>query len=379
MIEPEAHFARCDQLNTAMAEAGLDALVVAGRGVIGQHGWLMYLAGYCPVIRPAFAILIAGRAPILLVTTPADVWLARRRSPLDDIRLLHPGPNDPTGSAAAIRDCLSERNLTTPKIGIVGLEEIIPAAEYFSWQQALPSAQLVGATAVMAAVKAIKTPTDIAGLRQTAVIVDNAMGDLLAALRDRRSLREATGAAEARLRAEGAVEILVYLSEQPHFLHRPTAAHPEPGMLLTVFVEASNEDGYWIELARMVAIGPLDPARARIVNLSLRAMDVAQATLRPGMTGDAAYRHIADTIASGGMQSGLWYGHGVGVDHDQPVIGRDVATTLEPNMVIALHPHIVDEAAGIGASVCDTFLINDTGATPFSRFPRDLITISGEH
>ncbi len=358
-----------------MASAGLDALVVAGRGVIGQHGWLMFLAGYCPVIRPAFAILIAGRAPILLVTTPADVWLAGRRSLLEDIRLMHPGENDPTGSAAAIRDGLAEAGLRHGRVGVVGLEDIIPAAEYFSWRSALPEVELVGATGVMGGVKAIKTAADIAGLRQAAAIVDDAMDDLLGALSARRSLREATGAAEARLRAEGAVEGLVYLSEQPHFLHRPTDAHPEPGMLLTVFVEASNEDGYWIELARMVAVGPIDAARTRIVELSLRAMDCAEETLRPGMTGDGAYRRIADLIAAGGLHSGLWYGHGVGVDHDQPVIGRDVATTLEENMVIALHPHIVDEAASLGASVCDTFLVGAGASTPFSRFPRDLITI----
>ncbi len=358
-----------------MAAAGLDAMVVAGRGVIGQHGWLMFLAGYCPVIRPALAILMAGRAPILLVTTPADVWLARRRSPLEDIRLMHPAENDPAGSAAAIRACLAEAGLANPRVGIVGLEDIIPAAEYLAWRQALPKVELVGATAVMAEVKAIKTAADIAGLRLTAAMVDAAMQDLLAALCARRSLRAATGAAEARLRAEGAVEVLVYLSEQPHFLHRPTAAHPEPGMLLTVFVEASNEDGYWIELARMVAVGPIDAARTRIVDLSLRAMDCAEATLRPGITGDGAYRRIAAAIEAGGLQSGLWYGHGVGVDHDQPVIGRDVPTKLVQNMVVALHPHIVDEAAGLGASVCDTFLIGAAGATPFSRLPRDLITV----
>jgi Xaa-Pro aminopeptidase len=292
-----------------------------------------------------------------------------------DIRLIAPGKDDPTGSSKAIREILAENGLTSPRLGIVGMEDILSAAEYLSWARFIPDAILIPATAVMGGVKAIKTPADIAGMRATSRICDDAFDDLVAALRAGKSLRQATGAAEGRLRAEGAVEVLVYCSEHPHFLHRTSAAMPAAGMLLTVFVEASNADGYWIELARMVAIGPLDAARQRIVALGLSAMDVAQSTLRQGMTAGSAYAAIEQEINRGGLTTGLWYGHGIGVDHDQPAIGQDVPTPLEAGMVIALHPHIVDDAAGIGTSLCDSFLIGPMGGTPLSRHARDLVTV----
>jgi Xaa-Pro aminopeptidase len=206
-------------------------------------------------------------------------------------------------------------------------------------------------------------------------MADDAFLVLCDALRDGASLRAATGAAEGRLRADGAIEILVYLSEHPHFLHRPSALVPLAGTLLTCFVEASTEDGHWVELARLIGIGPLDAPRQRIAALSERAMQCAQDSLVPGRTAGDAYRRIAEEIARGGLTSGLWFGHGVGIDHDAPVIGQGVDTVLLPGMVIALHPHLSDEAAGLGASLCDTFVIGDGAARPLSRLPRDLVSL----
>jgi Xaa-Pro aminopeptidase len=371
MLTTNTYRARLAALQEAMAADGLDALVIAGRGVIAQHGGLMFLTGYCPVVRHAFAVLPAVGEPILLVTTPADIWLAQRRSPVADIRLMQPGAGDPTGSGAALGTLLAG----VARVGVVGLEDTVPAAEYLAWVGALPDTQFVSAGGLMQGVKVIKSEDDIAALRIAAEIVDDAFLVLCDALGDGASLRAATGAAEGKLRADGAIEILVYLSEHPHFLHRPTALVPPRGTLLTCFVEASTEDGHWVELARLIGVGPLDPATQRFAALSARAMRRAEEALVPGQSAGAAYAQIEEEIAQGGLTSGLWFGHGVGVDHDAPVIGRDVATLLAPGMVIALHPHLVDEASGLGASLCDTFLIGQTGAKKLSRLPRDFVTI----
>jgi Xaa-Pro aminopeptidase len=369
---------RRDRLQAAMARAGLDALVIGGRGVIAQNGFLIYLTGYCPVIRPAYAVLAAGGDPVLLVTTPSDQWLARRGGFDGEIRVLEPAADgtDPMGSAAALRELLHARE----KVGVVGLEEIIPAAEFLRWQAALPGVAFTPATPVMAQVKAVKSARDLDGMRAVAGSVDDAFTALLAALRGGGSPAAAAGAAEASLRAAGAVEILVYVSALPHFLHRPDTAPPAAGSLITAFVEASDGDGYWVELARLIAIGALDARQRHLAGQSLLAMQCAQASLRPGDSGGAAYAAIARQIGAAGLSSGLWYGHGVGVDHDLPVIGHGNDTLLQPGMVIALHPHIVDAGAdgagGIGACLGDTFVISASGAAPLSRHGRDVVAIA---
>jgi len=358
-----------------MAAAGLDALVVGGRGVIAQNGFLIWLTGYCPVIRPAYAVLLPGRDPVLLVTTPSDLWLARRQDIVDDIRVLAPAEGDPMGSAAALRALLADCG-AHPRVGVVGLEDIVPAAELLRWQAALPAAQFASATNVMWGAKAVKSARDIAAMRGMAAHVDTAFSALVATLAGGGTQAAAAGAAEASLRAAGAVEILVYVSSFPHFLHRPETAPPPPGSLVTAFVEASDTDGYWVELARLIAVGPLDARRRHVAEHSLTAMQCAEESLRPGQTGGAAYEAIARNIAAAGLTSGLWYGHGVGVDHDMPTIGRGNDTVLAPGMVIALHPHIV--AAGddpVGACLGDTFAISERGATPLSAHPRDIVAL----
>ncbi len=378
-MDRQEYQSRRDKLHAAMARDGLDALVIGGRGVIAQNGFLIYLTGYCPVIRPAYAVLAASGDPVLLVTTSSDQWLARRGGFDGEIRVLRPADDgtDPMGSVAALRELLH----ASEKVGVVGLEEIIPAAEFLRWRAALPGVAFTPATPVMAQVKAVKSARDLDGMRAVATSVDAAFAALLEVLRAGGSPAAAAGAAEASLRAAGAVEILVYVSALPHFLHRPDTAPPAAGSLITAFVEASDTNGYWVELARLIAIGGLDERKRHLAAQSLAAMHRAETSLHPGNTGGLAYAAIAREIEGSGLSSGLWYGHGVGVDHDLPVIGRGNDTPLEPGMVIALHPHIVDasagEAASIGACLGDTFVIAEGGATKLSRYGRDIVAIAG--
>jgi Xaa-Pro aminopeptidase len=380
MLDRLEYRTRRDRLHAAMAAAGLDALVIGGRGVIAQNGFLIWLIGYCPVIRPAYAVLLPGREPVLLVTTPSDLWLARRQDIVDDIRVLAQAEGDAMGSVAALRALLADCG-AHPRVGVVGLEDIVPAAELLRWQAALPAAQFESATNVMWGAKAVKSPRDIEAMRGMAAHVDTAFSALVATLAEGGTQAAAAGAAEASLRAAGAVEILVYVSSFPHFLHRPQTVPPPPGSLVTAFVEASDTDGYWVELARLISVGPLDRRRRHVAEHSLTAMQCAEDSLRPSRTGGAAYAAIAQKIGAAGLTSGLWYGHGVGVDHDLPVIGHGNDTVLEPGMVVALHPHIVDadnEQAGndpVGACLGDTFVISEGGATPLSAHPRDIVTL----
>ncbi|MFD0853765.1 M24 family metallopeptidase, partial [Actinomadura adrarensis] len=68
---------------------------------------------------------------------------------------------------------------------------------------------------------------------------------------------------------------------------------------------------------------------------------------------------IEEATAGGGLRYGIWHGHGVGVDHDIPVITASDKTVLQPGMVISLHPNIATAGDEVGASVADTFIVTD--------------------
>jgi Xaa-Pro aminopeptidase len=104
-------------------------------------------------------------------------------------------------------------------------------------------------------------------------------------------------------------------------------------------------------------------------------MAAAQAAMTPGRTGGEAYRALAAMVSERGYRSGLWLGHGVGVDHDLPTIGEGDDTILASNMTIAFHPHLVDGPSNLGSSFGDTFLVGERETSPLSRWSRDLILV----
>ena len=83
-VSPETFAHRLERVWEAMGEHDYHALVVAGRGIVGQNGFLEWLTGYCPVIRHAYAVVRPAQRPLLVVPTTADAWYARRWTSADD-------------------------------------------------------------------------------------------------------------------------------------------------------------------------------------------------------------------------------------------------------------------------------------------------------
>lgn len=358
-----------------MAAHGLAALVVAGRGVISQYGYLEFLAGYCPIVRAAYAVVGAEGPVAFIAPTAADAWSARRVAGLEDVRVA--GQGDVIGEyddlVGGVVSALAERGATESCVGIVGLRHIMPVADYELLRSRLPHASLVDATALLAEVKALKAEEELMQIRSTARIADAAFEAGLETLRPGATGWEVAAAIEHAARARGARgEVLVFLSTGPHFLARPEPHPFASGDLVTVYVELTGPTGYWVEQARLVALGDLDDARAELAAATLDAAAAAERELRVGRVAGDAARMIESFVAKYGFSSGIWHGHGVGIDHDLPVITAGDSTRLAERMVIALHPNFATPDASLGASVADTYIVRDGAPERLSRVPQEL-------
>jgi len=364
---------RLSVLQQAMEERGLAALVVLGRGFITQYGHLQYLVNYCPMIRLGALLLRAGAAPVLLLPTQADVVLARPWTAVEDLRVA-PSGDDGTGSSALART-LHALSGDCERIGVVGLEDILVATEFERWQRTMPRVEFVSEAALLRRQKMVKSAREVAEIRAAAATADDGFEALLAALRRGESLRRAAGAAESELRAQGAGEVLVYLSRGPFYRHRPPPGHAESGDLLTVFVELSSETGYWAEFARLVAVGELDAGPAALASHCVRALDLLQSRLVAGAPAATVYRAVLAQAAESGFVCDGDVGHGFGMDHDGPAIaGRD-DTAIEDGMAISVHPLFLSADGRHGASLGDAFIIERGLAVPLSRTGREPIVL----
>jgi Xaa-Pro aminopeptidase len=81
-----------------------------------------------------------------------------------------------------------------------------------------------------------------------------------------------------------------------------------------------------------------------------------------------------DAVArDGDLRTGLWHGHGVGVDHDLPVVTAGDETPLEPGMVLAVHPNYATADERYGASTVSTYVVTDEGPERLSGIPMEIL------
>jgi Xaa-Pro aminopeptidase len=355
-----------------MSAAGHDALVVAGRGIISQYGYLEYVAGYCPVIRSAYAVLGREGEPTLVVPTAADAWYARQTG-LSDVRVAGEGDvlseydDLASGVAAVLRE-----QAAAAMIGIVGLRHIVPVAEFETLRSRVPGASFVDATELLAGIKTVKEEAEIEEMRRTAAIADEGLAACLPLLTAGATGWEAGAAMEQAVRARGAREVLVFLSADAYFLRRPDERAFKPDDLVTAYVEITGPTGYWVELARLVALGDLDGRRAALAEATHEAALAAAAQLRAGRAAGDVARAIDERAAQDSLRTGIWHGHGVGVDHDSPVITARDTTPLRERMVVAVHPNFSTADEGLGASIADTYIVRDGPPERLSSLPQEL-------
>jgi Xaa-Pro aminopeptidase len=368
---------RLERVWAALEDEGLTAVVVAGKGVIGQYGLLEWCAGYVPVVRGAYAVATPATEPALVVPTGADAWYARRRTGLEDVRVAGQGDilSEYDDLAAGVAAALAERGAATGRIGVAGLRHVVSTWEAERLAAVLPDADLVDVTGAVSGVKAVKDARDREQLEATAAIADDGFEALLAHLEPGRTGWELSAEVERAVRARGTRDSLVFISTGAYFLERPTAEQVEAGDLVTVFVEVVGPTGYWVELGRLVAVGEIGEERSRLADSCLGAARAAERELVAGRSAADPARAIDAAAAAAGVRVGIWHGHGVGVDHDPPVITAADETALVPGMAIAIHPNFSTADERLGAGVADTYVVGEGPAARLSRLYQGLYTV----
>lgn len=368
---------RLDRIRALLRENGWDILVVLGRGRIGEYGHLKYASGYCPIIRLGAAVFCSNREPALLLPTPSDIVLSQDVSFIPDIRLAPPRNDVGKGSEMAreLLRIIAENGATSQKVAIVGLGDLLPLKEYKDWREYLSGHIICDGTRMFRAMKTQKNDTDREAIRQSAAMVDAGFEALVEVLRAGGGFRKASGAAESVLRENGALESLVYINAGPNYRRRPQPGGPREGDLLTVFVEAADENGYWTELARLLAFGKISQEDSDIGDAIHEAFDVALPLLSSGQEINGVCAAMQRMVEARGLQLHPEIGHGVGIDHDLPEFRAMNRDRLADGTVIAFHPLVRDLSGKRGGSIGETIIISETLCQPVSSHPRQILTL----
>ncbi|MBT8217079.1 MAG: aminopeptidase P family protein [Acidimicrobiia bacterium] len=381
---------RLERVRRAMEEADLDAIVV--RAPDNIH----YLTNYWAMKAWEIAILPRQGPPVLLAVEPQEPDV-RRTAWTDDI-VFFKGFNPDDARPSFLRalekaiGVLTERGLTR-RIGVETSNAVQspermtgePTVYWKGYFDDLEAAidEVVDCTPMLTRLRMIKTDQEVERLR----ITNDLAAEAVAHVRD--NIRVGMKDAEVGSMYEGYVHshgigyrdtidmarafTLVWSGEsiQTFTATKNTVVQDGAPTLMEIWTCA---DGYWNDLTKNAAAGPLSPEYNRLTDLLLGIFDEAvRDYVGPGVALADLDQFIRARTAEGGYpgQPSHYVCHGVGSRaHEPPWAHPLVDQRMEPGMVLAVEPGIYWDGGG-GLRLEDNFLITDDGAEKLCSAPED--------
>ncbi len=350
---------RLAALRAALATAGLDALLVAGKGHWWTgRGYLRYLCDFHLWGHDGLALLARDGDPVLALTSPAIAGMIAERGWITDAR----------GDFALVPTIAAEahaRGLARARIGVVGFDWVL--------RRALPDADFVPADALFDEVRAIKSPVEIEQMRAVWPVVRAAMASFEAALAPGRPQREVAAAAIGTAHALGARDVLALIGEHPERMGPPTSAPLACDEVVRFHLEICGESGHWAERTTMFAFRAPTELELALTRAEVAAFDVVRARIQAGSTLRELAAAYESALADGGFPplgpSHHFDVHGQGLDvieyprfSSADPAGTHPDTVLRAGMVLSYHPaRPVSTEPLWGPDIHDDVLVRDDG------------------
>ena len=247
---------------------------------------------------------------------------------------------------------------------------------------AFPNAELVDAEQAMQAARRIKTPEEVAALRNALVIAEKGLAAGVAALSAGTNEKALAGTILEAEAAGGvstpATQDAAWVTSKQHPWRRAEGDGRVRDGDLVVLSAGVLADGYVAEVARTLVVGEPSDAVGALYRRRDELWDRLVAACRPGMTTSV----LLDAYQQAGEQlPAMPVAHGLGLGFDPPVVSPGLRTTaetdvLEQGMVLALTAYVWEQ--GVGAVLTrDAVLITAEGAEILSTVPAYGEAVSG--
>lgn len=345
-------------LRGAMAAEGLEALLICARGDEFQRGRLQYVSDVFMWAGRGYVLLPLNHPPILfqarsVAWAEAAGWISDNRSAIDQPQ--------------AIVHALADLGLSRARVGVVGLEEVIPVKDLRGLQHGLPDAEWREVTSLFERVRAIKSEEEIGYLRETSDIVKRAYRAMEAMLRPGVSERQAVAEAHRTARALGCLDGIAHPGRSGglKMIRLPNESIIQRADVITFDLEFAGPQGYWLELSRHYSFGPPPDAARRLFDVQAEVYERCVEMMKPGVpsqqilaVADAEYRKRGFR-AAGPIG---FHAHGIGLDAFEPPLVPGQEVVLEAGMVISLHPALIPHDPALPPIVIeDNILVTSHG------------------
>lgn len=227
----------------------------------------------------------------------------------------------------------------------------------------------------------VKTEEELQCLRQAEAIGDTAFDRILKMIRPGMTELDIQAELEYQMMKCGAsgtsFDTIVASglhSSMPHAI--PTDKKVEHGDFITMDFGCRYK-GYCSDMTRTIVLGKANEKQKEIYQLVLKANQVTESFLHPGMICREVDKIARDMITDGGY--GEYFGHGLGHSvgleiHESPACNTRDATVLVPNMIMTIEPGIYLPGFG-GVRIEDMVVITENGYENLSHSAKELIEL----
>ena len=378
------YLARIAATKQRMETAGIDVLLVS------DPCNMNYLTGYDATsyyVHQIVALALDADEP-LWIGRQMDVACARfttflrpeNRVGYPESYIGAPDRHAMTFVAATLR----ERGWQRGRIGVEMDAHFFTARCFQELRAGLPEADLVDASLLVNWVRIVKSPREIAYMRQAGAIVTEAMNVAVAMIEP--GVRQCdVAAAVYQAAVSGTAEFGGDMPEGPWMPAgaRTSAPHltwtDEPyraGEATNLELNACRHR-YTAALARTVVLGPLSVEMARMIPVVVAGIETALDRARPGATChdvEAAWRGVA---TAAGIEKSSRIGYSIGIGYPGPSWNERTAslqpgdrTVLEPSMTF--HMIIGMWMDDWGFEISETFRVTEGAPEVFTNVPREV-------
>ena len=363
MISLQERDRRYAALRQVMSAAGYEALVIYGLAEATLRGYVRYVVDWHLWGGSGYVVFPLEGEPTLILGSASQTFWANEAGWISDTRRA-------LSLASEVIVALEQRKLTTAKIGVVGLDGIMPAREIRQLQAAL-SQPLSDVTGLMDGVMSIKSAEEIAGLEETSRILARALRRFKEVVAPGMTERQAVSEAVKLARAAGCLDGIAHISHKaPPYIRPPTDRIIGDHDIIKFSMEFAGPTGFWCELAGIFSFRE-PPERERcIFETTLKAFNSTAKLMKPGVVAAELPANIERIFRAKGWEvtgRAIWDVHGIGQNViEPPVVMPDNQTVLKENMALNMHPGLLVGEDKWGVYIQDNFIVTPEGGRRLS-------------
>ena len=374
--------ARRRRVCAEMAKAGFDGLLLF------RQESMYWLTGYDTSGYSMFqGLYMRADGALALLTRSADLRQAHLTSVIEDIRVWT--DRDGANPAGELRDLVAEYGGRGKRLGIEYHAYGLTAQRGRMVDAAFAGfCELVDASDLVRLLRLVKSPAELAYLREAGRLVDEASvvsrrltvpGAALGAVYGEmiNTIMRGGGDPSASRWPMGCGEEALLV--RYHTGHGAVAARDQ-----AQFEIAAAYRHYHAALMYVILTGEPDPRHRDMFTACTEALDACEAALRPGNTVGQVFAAHAEVLTKAGYAGHFLNacGYTMGATYpptwmDWPMLYAGEPQVLAPNMVFFLHMILLNSDTGLGMSLGETAIVTASGCEPISHAPRQLLIAHG--